>query len=137
MTFIDDLKFGNKYEQDCCVKLKNPRIMHGRFKDYDIIDEDGVKYEVKSDRWTFKTGNVCIEFECNRKPSGITSSKSDFYFYYVVFPEPLPPTLYKIPTIDIRTMIENKQYDKIKIGGDNYKSKFYLFSENLFQKYRV
>jgi hypothetical protein len=137
MTFTDDLKFGNQYEQNCCVRLKNPKIMKGKFKAYDIIDEDGTKYEVKSDRWTFKTGNICIEFECNKKPSGISSTESDFYFYYVILPSPLEPILYKIPTSDIRTMVEEKKYNKIMNGGDGFRSKFYLFKEDLFTKYRV
>lgn len=133
MTFADDLKFGNKYEQDCISRLKNAKIIKGNFKPYDIIDEDGIKYECKSDRLAFKKGNLCIEFECNKKPSGISSTESDFYFYYII--TDTEPEVYKIPTNDIRTMIDNKDYHRVMNGGDGYRSRFYLFKKTLFQNY--
>jgi hypothetical protein len=139
MTFVNDLKFGKVYENDAKDRLVNAKIIEGKFKPYDMIDEDGLKYEVKSDRWTFKTGNLCIEFECNNKPSGITSSEADFYFYYVVNTASTKPyeCVYKIPTVNIREMINKASYHKIQKGGDLWRSKFYLFKVELFEGYKL
>lgn len=41
------------------------------------------KIEVKSDRKTVDTGNVYIEYWSRGKPSGISTSQSDFYVYKV------------------------------------------------------
>jgi hypothetical protein len=138
MTFIADLKFGNIYEQDCLTRLKGAKIIQGKFKPYDVIDEKGIKYEVKADRWTYKTHNLCIEFECNNKPSGITSSEADYYMYYIVNTDnkekPYEYVL-KIPSDDIRALIEDKKYHKVQKGGNGWRSKFYLFRDTLFEKY--
>ena len=38
------------------------------------------KVEVKTERdWWQKTGNIAIEVECNGKPSGITSTKAEYW----------------------------------------------------------
>jgi hypothetical protein len=138
MTFIDDLKFGNIYEQDCLTRLKCAKIMQGKFKPYDVIDEKGIKYEVKADRWTYRSHNLCIEFECNDKPSGITSTEADYYMYYIVNTDnkdkPYEYVL-KIPSDDIRALIEDEKYHKVQKGGNGWRSKFYLFRDTLFEKY--
>ena len=132
MTFIDDLKFGEKYEQECFKYLRNPKKVGGKIKAYDLIDEDGDTYEVKADRLATKTGNICIEFSCSNKPSGISSTTSKAYFYFVVGS---PTRLYKIPTDDIRSMIADGLFHKAMNGGDGWRSRFYLFRESLFEKY--
>ena len=140
MTFIDDLKFGNIYEKDCASRLKDVQLMQGNFKPYDMIDGNGIKYEVKADRWTYKTNNICIEFECNNKPSGITSSEADFYMYYVVNTDnkhkPYEYIL-RIPCDYIRALIEDEEYHRIQKGGNGWRSKFYLFHKSLFEKYQL
>ena len=58
------------------------------FKDWDVkltIDSFGeekeITYEIKSDDKSLETGNICFEYVCNGKPSGIYASKADIIVY--------------------------------------------------------
>ena len=139
MTFIKDLELGNKYEKDFVKDLRpeDYKIMNGKFKEYDIeIYKYGKTkyYEVKSDRFTHKTGNFCIEYECNSNESGITSTTSDYYVYYVIKPNN-EHDIYVIPTRKIRRLIKKQEYKKDISGGDGYRSRFYLFDKDKFEEY--
>lgn len=57
----------------------------------------GSKIELKTENWLWeKTGNMCIEFECNGKPSGISTTEADYWTHelrrdddtlvYITFP---------------------------------------------------
>jgi hypothetical protein len=46
---------------------------------YDFKTSDGLKYEVKADKVALKTKNFFIEFEGYGKPSGIQTTKANFY----------------------------------------------------------
>ena len=135
MTFQSDLEFGNNYEL-LYTKIKNlhePVISEGKFSAYDIIS-DNVKYEVKADRLAFKTNNLCIEYECNKKPSGISTTEADFYCYFVL-KNNKEYDLYEIPVNVLKDEIQRKTYKRSMKGGTNYKSSFYLFDKNLFINY--
>jgi hypothetical protein len=137
--FNKDLKFGNEFENKFCsiFKLTDYEIKKGKFLPYDVIDNTTqIKYEVKADRYTYKTGNICIEFECNNKPSGINTSESDYYIYFVVCPND-EYDLYKIPTKSIKRRIKTNLYKKVMYGGDNNASKFYLFDKMHFEKFKI
>jgi len=144
-NFRADLCFGNKYENLFCdyLQLKTPNaiieISSGKFKPYDIkmiVDDKIIMYEIKSDRLAYKTNNICIEYECNSKASGITTSESNFYAYYIVQPDTIYD-LYVIPSDVIKECINNKEYHRIMKGGDGYKSSFYLFNKEIFDKYKI
>ena len=140
MSFNKDLKFGNIYEHKLIeiVPYDTYVIKEGYFPYYDIeIVKDGIttKYEVKADRFTYKTGNIAIEFNCNSSPSGISVTEADYYAYYVVKPYKLFE-LYIIPTQIIKDKIKNKEYKRITFGGDNKKSEMYIFSIELFNEYK-
>ena len=94
-----------------------------------------VTYEVKADRYTYKTNNIAIEFEFNNSPSGIATTTSDFYAYFVIKPYNLFE-LYIIPTNIIKSKIEEKEYKKILLGGDNKKSRLYIMDLNNFLEYK-
>jgi hypothetical protein len=142
-NFTNDLKFGNKYEEELLKHLRydSYEIMKGYFKPYDIIIKDNYKeykIEVKSDRLTHKTGNICIESECNGKQSGISTTEADAWAYFeVVNDDKMEYNLYIIPTNIIKKAIKNIKYSRCLKGGDNYKSKFYLFNKNIFDKYLI
>ena len=140
MTFASDLRFGKVYENDCAIRVGNDvKIIQGKFKPYDMIDKDGVKYEVKSDRMTVKTGNICIEYMCNGEKSGITTTESDWYVYYVVDTTSGKPyeRVYKIPVGEIKEMIKKTMFSRIFKGGDGWRSTFYLFKEDMFQNFKI
>jgi hypothetical protein len=131
--FFTDLAFGNSYERRLVemLKLTDYEIVKGCVKDYDIIDNGTrLTYEVKADRNTIKTGNICIEYECNGKPSGITTTRADYIAYFEV-----EGKLYIIPTIRIIECINKQQYHRRINCGDGYKSRCYLFDKTLFTEY--
>lgn len=138
--FIKDLEFGREYEKKLLDYIEYDEYEFApnkQFPDYDVklkYKGEEFLYEVKADKLTDKTGNMCIEFECNNKPSGIVLTKSDYYAYFVIGEE---TKLYIIPTRKIKRMIKHESYHKCMNGGDGYKSKFYLFKKDLFNKYLV
>ena len=82
MGFFEDLKFGQTYEEELIKYLDfdfyNMCVRNKSFKSWDIeIIKDNIKtyYEVKSDRKTFQTGNIAIEYECNKKNQEYTQQK--------------------------------------------------------------
>jgi hypothetical protein len=138
-NFLNDLSFGKKYENLLATYLQpfytNINKIEGKFKDYDMICDNKIKYEVKSDRLSIKTGNLAIEFMCNNKESGITSTKADFYAYFII--KNLDEyDLYIIPTEDIKTKIKNKDYKRTVKGGDGWRSQMYLFDLKVFENYK-
>ena len=141
MNFKNDLKFGKKYEMEL-LKYLDYNIYEtkdGLFKEYDLkinINQKSITYEVKADRLTYITNNIAIEYECSKKDSGISTTKSDFYAYFIIKPND-NYDLYIIPTEDIKTFIKENKFIRIVNGGDNYNSKMYLFNVNIFKKYNI
>ena len=85
--FKDDLNIGQKYEEIILKRAKKTYplayIQKGKFKYWDIyIPEVNIALEVKYDERNQTSGNILIEFECNDKPSGITTSKADFWILF-------------------------------------------------------
>jgi len=138
-NFQSDLLFGNKYEKKLTEIIPNDSyvIKEGYFPYYDIeINKDGKTeyYEVKADRFAYKSNNIIIEFECNKKSSGIEITKSDYYAYFIIKPYE-QYELYIIPTNLIKAKIENREYKTIKTGGD-LNSKMYIFNKDIFEEYK-
>jgi len=58
--------------------------------DFLVEDKDGniktieLKTEDRNIKKEKDTGNLYVEFECNDKPSGISTSKSDLYMFYLI-----------------------------------------------------
>jgi hypothetical protein len=125
-TFISDLAFGKEYEKRALNYFSNYRdveFSQGKNKLYDvsIVMNDHRRFiEVKSDRMGKRTGNVAIEYECNGKPSGITSTGSDYWVYFVE-----GVGVYKFPIADLREIFSRCWYKCIK-GGDGFRSKMKL-----------
>lgn len=93
-NILDDLgsapaEFNNNSDFDFLVPSKTL----GQFSfNQDLLKgKEGEKYvkkilteaaiEVKRDGNTIKTGNICIEFECRGKPSGISVTKALFWCF--------------------------------------------------------
>lgn len=138
MGFASDLQLGKKYEKLALQYLDYDNVEFApdkKFYDYDIITHKNnipTKYEVKSDRLTYKTGNACIEYMCNGLDSGITMTQADYYMYFVIKQDgydcyKIPVNVIKQEIIGCRTMN----------GGDGWKSKFYLVPITVFDKYKL
>jgi len=138
-NFLNDLSFGKKYENILESYLTpfytSINKIEGKFKDYDMICDDKIKYEVKSDRLSIKTGNLAIEYMCNNKESGITSTKADYYAYFIIKSSD-EYDLYIIPTEYIKIKIKNKEFKRTVKGGDGWRSQMYLFDLSIFKDYK-
>ena len=67
------------------LKKKYPqsRKIKGEFKDFDIeVPEKDIKIEVKRDIGSNNSNNFFIEYECNYKESGISSTKATHWAIY-------------------------------------------------------
>lgn len=139
--FQNDLQTGLFYELQLMkhIPYKTYEKKEGYFKEYDIIvyKKNGSKstYEVKSDKQINIYGNICIEYKCKNKPSGISTSTAK---YWAIFePKGTSYALYKIPTKILIDSIEKKLYRRNCKGGDNMMSDLYLFDKNLFKDYII
>jgi len=127
MGFNSDLKLGHIYEKKALKYLEYDeyKIMEGCFKPYDIElikDKKKTKIEVKCCRKGIITGNLVIEYMCNKKKSGISSTEADFWLYFMINPSGVD-ILYKFKTDDLKKLIKNC---KSVNGGDGWRSKMYL-----------
>lgn len=142
MGFWNDLAFGKKYEDIAITMLQGEALQErpeGLFKEYDFKTEKHM-YEVKSDRLSYKTGNLFIEYECSGKPSGIMVTKADYWFYFVTMPVSIANypdnyRAYKIPVPFLWKLIEEKP--RTVSAGENYKNKGYVIPESRFKEYRI
>ncbi len=139
--FIKDLNTGLFYEHELLkhISHKSYEKKEGYFKEYDIIvyKKNGSKstYEVKSDKQINIYGNICIEYMCKNKLSGISTSTAK---YWAIFePKNDLYTLYKIPTKFIVDCIEKNLYKRKCKGGDNMASDLYLFDKSIFKDYII
>jgi hypothetical protein len=94
----------------------------------DIFEFHGItKIELKTERWLWeRSGNICIEYECNGEPSGIAATESDFWVHqlkrdyetlvYLMFPV---ARLKELVRVAIRS-------GRCRIGGDGKRMKVAL-----------
>ena len=137
MGFDEDLKFGHKYEKKSLKYLDfdDYEFKKGYFKEYDLLIKKNnkiTKIEIKCDRLSYKTGNLAIEYRCNDKDSGLSSTKADYWMYFII--KPNDETCYKIPVDDLRKLVKNCRSVR---GGDGYNSELYLLKVKECEKYIV
>lgn len=124
MNFQELLKLGQEHEQEAIKrieKLNNSKCMmqqdetNFKYIHYDFLTSDGLKYEVKYDRASDKTGNCFIEFLDGRnKISGITISDANFYIIYT-------HQLYLMISIEkLKELTINKDIRRGKDGTKGY-----------------
>ena len=101
--------------------------------EYGTIREDKVadmltnkKIEVKSERGMWmKTGNICIEYESYGKPSGISTTESDFWFHNLCIEDNIFCTfIFDVPKL--KQLIEKLDFKKSVSGGDHNASRMWL-----------
>ena len=138
--FKDDLNIGQKYEEIILKRAKRDfplaYIQKGKFKYWDInIPEVNISLEIKYDERNQTSGNIAIECECNDKPSGITTTKADFW---VLFDKPDGKDIWFL-TEDIRKCIyrNNLHPSTIQGPGDPYEKKVYLIKKKMLYTYQM
>lgn len=94
MSFKKDLELAKRFENITYDILNykgyNPKwntaTTVSGMQPYDLIctmQNREVKIEVKTDTYTdIKSNNLCFEYECNYKPSGIATTQAEIYYYY-------------------------------------------------------
>jgi len=108
--------------------LNNTKVL--KFCDnykYDFKTSDKIKYEVKTDELSIKTGNIFIEFIGYGKPSGITTTKSNYYIINDTI------NYYLISTDKLKNIILDKLYFRICKTKDELTSG-YLFKKDAIIK---
>lgn len=91
-------------------------------------------FEVKEDFMSEDTGNVALEFSCRGKPSGIETSRADFYIYKLHRKNGVEFVLHTSKTL--KDMVKKALYHRIVNGGDpGSNSLNYLFSYAIFVKH--
>jgi len=88
--FNEDLKDWQKIEKEFydILVTNNPNteiVMapNRYFPDWDIMMNNNVKFEIKYDRQSAKTGNIAIEVSYKWNPSWIFASEADFVVYKI------------------------------------------------------
>lgn len=62
--------------------------------------------EVKSDSWTRKTGNICVEYRSRGKDSGIRTTEADWWLFNVLDSKGLIEYSILIPTLKLQQITE-------------------------------
>ena len=84
------------------------------------------KVEVKSERDIWQnTGNICIEYECWGKPSGIRATESDYWFHNLCIGDEEYCTLV-FKTDTLKKIVDKLDTFKTVSGGDGNASRMYL-----------
>lgn len=120
--FEQDLKNGQEYEKKALAHIQQmypeAYIVDGYCLDWDIyIPELKMGVEVKSDAQYKVTGNFYVEYFCNGKPSGISTTKAEIYYVYL-------DKLYILTTKELKDKCRKYlNTNRDKKGGDNMASK--------------
>ena len=132
-SFKEQLAYGKVAENQLAEYLRSQgetveMAPDGLFSGYDLT-ANGKHYECKRDRYTDKTGNMCIEHHCSGKESGISVTTADFWHYQSETKNWL------IPTEVLRAYIDEKRYHKDIKCGNGFLARAYLFKSDLFKQY--
>lgn len=119
---LDDITYNNDSKYDFKGK-KDGKIIY---------------FEVKTDRYEYfkqeNTYNMFIEITYNQKPSGILTSKADYFVYYY----PDLEKFYIIPMEELRMLCIKENIKLTSMSGDGGKTEGYLVHRNLWkEKFKI
>lgn len=139
MSFEDDLKTGHRAEAYILKQLKEfdptvKRLATGYEKNhnelgYDIAGDEAT-YEVKYDITSKQTGNVAIEYMNNGKPSGISTTKADYWVYVYHLDNWVWQMMY---VEEFKRQLKENNFQR-KTGGDGNKSSLLIIPVRAFAK---
>lgn len=142
--FLDNLEFAQRGEELVADNLQ------AKFSDFKIIDynEDSecdilaevggkrVTIEVKEDVRTKDTGNIVIECESRGKPSGIKTTKADFWVFRVHQDDGILNILFK--TKDLKQAIRDRRFhNKRQMPHTDSKNVLYFFRLDTLREYET
>lgn len=141
--FHTDLKIAKGTEADVAVLLKErfdvEEVYTNDTIDYDLwfpYNGRTLTFEVKEDFECMNSGNVCVEYWCRGKPSGIDATKA-LYFIYKVHLHPRKFEYYICKTNTVRRMIADEVYHRVftNKGDPNSGTCGYLFRLTDWRKF--
>jgi hypothetical protein len=90
------------------------------------------KVEVKTDMAAHRTGNIAVEFRCNGKPSGISTTEADYWAFVLLNGE----VIYFIQVERLKELARQEyKVSGSKRGGDYHLAEMILIPiKNLIQK---
>lgn len=141
LDFKKDLKLGNDGEDVVIQFLQSKGCVYDSSNNDNQYDIKMVKnnkitsYEVKTDvkcAPLFDTGNIFIEFESRNKPSGISTSKAQWFVTYFLYLN----ELWFIKTNKLKQLITENNFQIFYDAGDvGSATHGYLIKRKDFKKY--
>ena len=136
LNFEQDLSVGHQTEKEVLYFLKkidkDAHQVEGYHKEYDIICPNWKRtFEVKNDIVSNKTQRVGIETEYNGNPSGINTTKADYWVIKTL------ENYYVINTQLLKNLIKFKRNNKYLIQNKQVKMKFLPIQELIDNSIRV
>ena len=114
-------------------------LQYGQLREQQVHDMfHNKKIEVKTERdWWKKTGNIAVEYECNGKPSGIDTTKSDFWIHILSNgTSNYCKLVFEVPRL--KRLVEKYKETHSRLIGDRGVSRCVLIPLNeLFEKENV
>ena len=138
MSFSQDLEYGNRIQQKVLEEYyPYPyRVMEDYFPYWDVVvfrDGKHQFFEFKADRRAANTGNLAIETLCNKKPSGISATKADYWIHCVCVGDTVLE-VYEIPVKTLSQMVIRNDWDSIRECDDG-KNVMYIFKKEKFAQW--
>ena len=139
--FINTLQFGKLYEQKAkeYFEYNECQEVGDTIPGYDVVFKKNnmqVKVEVKADRQSWKSGNICIEVESNNIPSGLSVTEADYWLYFIVSPDGTKDEVYKIPVEDLKNIVDAYR-NNTRMIGYNRLSRCCLIPKGKFAQYKI
>ena len=108
--FDIDLQYGQVREQELA----------------DILQNEKIEVKTERDKWK-ETGNICIEFRCRGKPSGIAVTEAKWWVHVLADGDDTVCML-MFPTNKLKEIARKHVVNKAKVvdGGDDNLSKMVL-----------
>ncbi|MBC8437051.1 hypothetical protein H8D85_01860 [bacterium] len=147
--FNKDLEYGRDGEMviGLYLSMQGMQIIEGVSKDfynpdYDLLmyspkHDKNLKFEVKTDNYVsdeLDTGNIAIEIMYKGKSSGLSSTKSDWWVYYM--PNISSNNVWMMQVDKLRDLIKkNIKRLKVVMGGDDNQSKLVLIPRKEYSRY--
>jgi hypothetical protein len=85
------------------------QVQRGNTNEFDI-EINNIKYEIKTDIKAVQTSNLFVEFICNAKPSGIITTKANYYIFVIPYSTPM---YILIDVLELEFLITTEQFERI------------------------
>lgn len=101
------------------------KSVKGKVSGYDLIDDNGYKFEVKFDMLSKKTNNIAIEIRSNGFVSGLSVTTSDEWLHIFFYKNKW--VYFRCKVLDLKRFVKsNFQYLQTTRGGYNNLSEMVL-----------